>query len=41
MDGRTVVFDLTVDRLGELRDGRWELPAAASWHRQLLPADGA
>ena len=33
----TVVFDLTVQRLGELRAGRWELPAGSSWHARLLP----
>ncbi len=37
VSGRTVVFDLTVGRLGELRAGRWELPAKSSWHGQLLP----
>jgi hypothetical protein len=36
VSGRTVVFDLTVGRLGELRAGRWELPADSSWHGQLL-----
>jgi len=39
VSGRTVVFDLTVQRLGELRTGRWELPATSSWHRQLLPSE--
>jgi hypothetical protein len=28
----TVVFDNTISRLAALRDGRWELPASASWH---------
>jgi hypothetical protein len=28
----TVVFDLSVTRVGELRAGKWELPAADSWH---------
>jgi hypothetical protein len=37
VSGRTVVFDLTVGRLGELRAGRWELAANSSWHGQLLP----
>jgi hypothetical protein len=32
----TTVFDLAVARLGELRGGRWELPAADSWHARLL-----
>jgi len=40
VDGATTVFDLTVDRLGDVRAGRWELRAAASWHAALLP-DGA
>jgi hypothetical protein len=39
VSGRTVVFDLTVGRLGELRAGRWELPANSSWHGQLLPPE--
>lgn len=43
VDGDTVVFDLTVDRLGDVRAGGWELPAAESWHASLLPdpADAA
>ena len=32
----TQVFDVTVERLGEVREGDWEKPAAESWHRQLL-----
>ena len=28
----TVVFDNTVTTIGAVRDGRWELPAANSWH---------
>lgn len=32
----TPVFDVTVERLGEVREGAWEKPAAESWHRQLL-----
>jgi len=38
VDGRTPVFDLTVQRVGELRAGGWELPAGDSWHARLLPA---
>jgi len=34
----TTVFDLTVESLGELRAGRWEVPAGRSWHARLLPA---
>lgn len=33
----TTVYDLTVDRLGALREGRWELPARDGWHASLLP----
>lgn len=36
--GETVVFDLTVDRLEGVRSGRWEGPARAAWHADLLPA---
>ena len=28
----TVVFDNTLTTVGAIRDGRWETPAAASWH---------
>lgn len=35
-DADTPVFDTTAERLGEVRTGRWERPAAESWHRQLL-----
>lgn len=39
-DGRvgsdTVVFDLTVDRLDEVRTGTWEVEAERSWHAGLL-----
>lgn len=35
-DVHTVVFDTIVERLGEIRSGRWERPAEKSWHRQLL-----
>ena len=37
VDGDTIVFDLTVDRLGAVRAGRWQLPAAESWQSALLP----
>lgn len=30
------VFDLLVERLGDVREGVWVKPAAESWHRQLL-----
>jgi hypothetical protein len=32
----TIVFDPTLTRLGQLRQGRWELPAAESWHSRLM-----
>lgn len=32
----TPVFDVTVERLGDVREGGWVKPAAQSWHRQLL-----
>jgi len=28
----TVVFDNTIQTVGALRDGRWEVPASRSWH---------
>lgn len=40
-DGSTTVFDLTVERVGELRRGSWELPARDAWHATLLPAGAA
>ena len=32
----TIVFDLSLERVGELREGRWERPARESWHRRYL-----
>lgn len=32
----TPVFDITVEHLGDVREGVWVKPAAQSWHRQLL-----
>ncbi len=40
VDGDTIVFDLAVQRLGDLRTGGWELPAASSWHARLLSSAG-
>ncbi len=37
VDGDTTVFDLTAERLEEVRSGRWERPASASWHADFLP----
>ena len=28
----TIVFDNTITRVGDLRSGRWEGPAAGAWH---------
>ncbi len=36
-DAHTRVFDTLVERLGEIRSGRWEKEASASWHARLLP----
>lgn len=33
----TTVFDLSLTRLSELREGRFEGPAGAHWHARLLP----
>jgi hypothetical protein len=35
----TVVFDLSITRVGELREGKWETVARDSWHSRYL--DGA
>ena len=32
----TPVFDVTAEKLGEVREGRWERRAADSWHARLL-----
>lgn len=34
----TTVFDLSLTQLGEVREGRWELPAGESWHSRYLSA---
>ncbi len=34
----TVVFDLSLTRLEELRAGCWERPARSSWHARYLPS---
>jgi hypothetical protein len=36
VDASTTVFDLALTRLGDLRNGRWELAAGESWHRRYL-----
>ena len=35
-DPHTVVFDTLAERLGDVRGGGWERPAAQSWHARLL-----
>lgn len=35
-DRDTPVFDVTAERLGEIRSGAWERRAGDSWHAQLL-----
>ena len=32
----TIVFDHTLTRLGQLRHGEWERPAARTWHRRAF-----
>jgi hypothetical protein len=36
IDEGTIVFDLTAERLGDLRAGHLERPAGKSWHARLL-----
>lgn len=33
---QTPVFDITAERLGDVRQGAWERRAGDSWHRHLL-----
>lgn len=35
----TIVFDLSLTRVEELRAGSWELPARSSWHARYLLDD--
>jgi hypothetical protein len=32
----TIVFDLSLTRVGEVREGKWEAPAGRSWHRRYF-----
>lgn len=32
VDSSTMVFDRTISRLGDLRSGKWEIPAGGAWH---------
>ena len=34
--GETPVFDVPVEKLGDVRTGAWERRAAESWHARLL-----
>jgi hypothetical protein len=36
VDDATIVFDRTVARVGDLRAGRWELPAREAWHARAF-----
>lgn len=36
VDRGTVVFDMTVSTVGSWRNGHWEAPAEATWHRQAF-----
>jgi len=36
INGNTTVFDLTLSSVGQLRAGRFEVPAQESWHARLL-----
>ena len=41
VDSGTTVFDNTLTRLGDVRAGRWETPAANAWHaRAFFPSTG-
>lgn len=40
-DQHTIVFDTLAERLGDVRGGRWERPAAESWHAKLLDVRNA
>ena len=41
VDPRTTVFDNSLTRLGDVRAGRWETPAANAWHaRAFFPSAG-
>jgi hypothetical protein len=35
--GDTIVFNNTVATVGDLRQGRWEVPLSRSWHAQAFP----
>lgn len=33
---KTIVFDNTIETVGALRSGRWEIPASESWHGKVF-----
>lgn len=37
VDAETTVYDMSLTRLSQLREGRWKLPAGESWHARYLP----
>ena len=37
VDEETVVFNNVIQSVGELRNGKWELPMRNSWHFQAFP----
>jgi len=37
VDAETIVFDHTLTSLGNLREGKWEVPTSASWQSALIP----
>jgi hypothetical protein len=37
----TTVFDNTIETVGALREGRWEVPARNSWHARAFELKGA
>jgi hypothetical protein len=39
VDLSTVVFDLSITRVAEFRNGAWEKPVEASWHRRAFFAE--
>lgn len=36
VSSQTIVFDNTLTRVGEVREGKWETPARASWHARAF-----
>ena len=38
-NANTIVFDNTISTLGELTNGKWELPAKESWHKTMMSVE--